>query len=143
MTVAGGGIGGDAGAAKRYEQRWAPVVECVSLTRELVTEPANIIYPESFVEREFWNAAGLQERIERASELPLSQRHFPGGSYRRQLAIVASNDGWHNRESADLISAATVFARSRSGSCALPGAEAVMVSYGHTFALGCRDPRQG
>ena len=44
-------VGADAGAAKRYEQRWAPVVEGVSLTRELVTEPANIIYPETFVER--------------------------------------------------------------------------------------------
>jgi leucyl aminopeptidase len=44
-------VGAGAGAAKRYEQRWAPVVEGVSLTRELVTEPANIIYPESFVER--------------------------------------------------------------------------------------------
>ncbi len=44
-------VGGDAGSAKAYEQRWAPVVEGVSLTRELVTEPANIIYPETFVER--------------------------------------------------------------------------------------------
>jgi leucyl aminopeptidase len=44
-------VGAGAGAAKRYEQRWAPVVEGVSLTRELVTEPANVIYPESFVER--------------------------------------------------------------------------------------------
>ena len=44
-------VGAEAGAAQRYQQRWAPVVEGVSLTRELVTEPANIIYPESFVER--------------------------------------------------------------------------------------------
>jgi leucyl aminopeptidase len=44
-------VGGGSGADKRYEQRWAPVVQGVSLTRELVTEPANIIYPESFVER--------------------------------------------------------------------------------------------
>jgi leucyl aminopeptidase len=44
-------IGGGEGAARRYEQRWAPVYEGVSLTRELVTEPANIIYPETFVER--------------------------------------------------------------------------------------------
>jgi leucyl aminopeptidase len=44
-------VGGDSGAGKRYEQRWAPVVEGVSLTRELVTEPANIVYPETFVER--------------------------------------------------------------------------------------------
>jgi leucyl aminopeptidase len=44
-------VGGPANAGKRYEQRWAPVVEGVSLTRELVTEPANILYPESFVQR--------------------------------------------------------------------------------------------
>ena len=44
-------VGADPVAGKRYDQRWAPVVEGVSLTRELVTEPANIIYPESFVER--------------------------------------------------------------------------------------------
>jgi leucyl aminopeptidase len=44
-------VGGGNGAGQRYEQRWAPVYEGVSLTRELVTEPANIIYPETFVER--------------------------------------------------------------------------------------------
>jgi leucyl aminopeptidase len=44
-------VGGGQGAEQRYKSRWAPVVEGVSLTRELVTEPANIIYPESFVER--------------------------------------------------------------------------------------------
>jgi leucyl aminopeptidase len=44
-------VGGGKGADQRYKSRWAPVVEGVSLTRELVTEPANIIYPESFVER--------------------------------------------------------------------------------------------
>jgi leucyl aminopeptidase len=44
-------VGAGTGAADRYAARWAPVVEGVSLTRELVTEPANIIYPESFVKR--------------------------------------------------------------------------------------------
>jgi leucyl aminopeptidase len=44
-------VGGGAGAEQRYSSRWAPVFEGVSLTRELVTEPANIIYPESFVDR--------------------------------------------------------------------------------------------
>ena len=44
-------VGGGNGAGERYSQRWAPVYEGVSLTRELVTEPANVIYPESFVER--------------------------------------------------------------------------------------------
>src|SRR3954447_25890770 len=44
-------VGGGEGAEQRYTTRWAPVADGVSLTRELVTEPANIIYPESFVER--------------------------------------------------------------------------------------------
>jgi len=44
-------VGGGKEAGDRYAKRWAPVYEGVSLTRELVTEPANIIYPESFVER--------------------------------------------------------------------------------------------
>jgi leucyl aminopeptidase len=44
-------VGGAGDAQKRYDSRWAPVAEGVSLTRELVTEPANILYPESFVER--------------------------------------------------------------------------------------------
>ena len=44
-------VGGGADAQSRWQQRWEPVLEGVKLTRELVTEPANIIYPESFVER--------------------------------------------------------------------------------------------
>jgi len=44
-------VGADAGAEQRYKARWEPVVAGNDLTRELVTEPANIIYPESFVER--------------------------------------------------------------------------------------------
>ena len=44
-------VGGGEGAAQRYAERWGPVYEGVSLTRELVTEPANIIYPQTFVER--------------------------------------------------------------------------------------------
>jgi leucyl aminopeptidase len=44
-------VGGAADAQKRWEARWEPVLEGIKLTRELVTEPANVIYPESFVER--------------------------------------------------------------------------------------------
>jgi leucyl aminopeptidase len=44
-------VGAGEGAEQRYAERWQPVLEGVKLTRELVTEPANIIYPESFVER--------------------------------------------------------------------------------------------
>jgi leucyl aminopeptidase len=57
-------VGGGSGAAKRYEQRWSPVVEGVALTRELVTEPANIIYPESFVERVRASLKGTGVEIE-------------------------------------------------------------------------------
>ena len=57
-------VGGDSGAEKRFRQRWEPVVEGVSLTRELVTEPANIIYPETFVERVKASLEGTGVEIE-------------------------------------------------------------------------------
>ena len=44
-------VGGGAGAAECWTNRWQPVAEGIAFTRSLVTEPANIIYPESFVER--------------------------------------------------------------------------------------------
>src|SRR3954468_100895 len=52
-------VGAGAGASDRWEQRWKPVFEGVSVTRELVTEPANIIYPETFVERTQAAVSGL------------------------------------------------------------------------------------
>jgi len=44
-------VGAAEGADKRWTERYEPVLKGAALTRELVTEPANIIYPESFVER--------------------------------------------------------------------------------------------
>ncbi|HEU5482530.1 MAG TPA: leucyl aminopeptidase [Sphingomicrobium sp.] len=44
-------VGGGTGAAERWKERWEPVYQGVDFTRGLVTEPANVIYPESFVER--------------------------------------------------------------------------------------------
>ena len=44
-------VGAPADAGQRYTSRWEPVVVGTELTRELVTEPPNIIYPETFVER--------------------------------------------------------------------------------------------
>jgi leucyl aminopeptidase len=46
IVIVGGGAGAEAAWA-----RLAPVAEGVFLARALVTEPANVIYPESFVER--------------------------------------------------------------------------------------------
>ena len=43
-------VGADEGADRAWSDR-AALLEGLSFTRELVTEPANILYPESFVER--------------------------------------------------------------------------------------------
>jgi leucyl aminopeptidase len=52
-------VGAGAEAETRYATRYAPVAEGVALTRELVTEPPNIIYPETFVERVTESVKGL------------------------------------------------------------------------------------
>ena len=44
-------VGAPDGAEARWASRYAALVEGVALTRELVAEPPNIIYPESFVAR--------------------------------------------------------------------------------------------
>ena len=44
-------VGAGDGAEERWTARYQPLLAGISLTRELVTEPANIIYPESFVAR--------------------------------------------------------------------------------------------
>jgi leucyl aminopeptidase len=44
-------VGGGESAAERWRNRWQPVYDGAAFTRELVTEPANVIYPETFVER--------------------------------------------------------------------------------------------
>ena len=93
-------VGGDSGAARRYEQRWAPVYEGVSLTRELVTEPANIIYPQSFVERvrASLNGTGVEiEVLDRAAMEKLGMGALLGvaqGSSREgRLLILRWNGG--------------------------------------------------
>jgi len=57
-------VGAPKDAASIWEKRWQPVYEGVSFTRELVTEPANIIYPETFVERAQAAVKGLGIEVE-------------------------------------------------------------------------------
>ena len=57
-------VGAPTDAEARWNERWAPVARGLELTRELVTEPANIIYPESFVERVKKHAEGTGLVIE-------------------------------------------------------------------------------
>ena len=66
-------IVGVAGADQRYKSRWAPVAEGVSLARELVTEPANIIYPETFVERVRASLEGSGVEIEALDRAQMEQ----------------------------------------------------------------------
>jgi leucyl aminopeptidase len=93
-------VGGSPESAERYERRWAPVVEGVSLTRELVTEPANIIYPETFVERvrASVEGSGLElEVLDRAAMEKLGMGALLGvaqGSVREaRLLILKWNGG--------------------------------------------------
>jgi leucyl aminopeptidase len=93
-------VGGDSGAGQRYEQRWAPVAEGVSLTRELVTEPANIIYPETFVERvrASVEGSGLEvEVLDRAAMTKLGMGALlgvaQGSSREARLLILKWNGG--------------------------------------------------
>jgi len=93
-------VGGGAGAGDRYAKRWAPVVEGVSLTRELVTEPANIIYPETFVERirKSLDGTGVEiEVLDRAAMEKLGMGALLGvaqGSIREgRLLILKWNGG--------------------------------------------------
>jgi leucyl aminopeptidase len=93
-------VGAGKGAEQRYAERYAGVVEGVSLTRELVTEPANIIYPESFVERvlESVKGTGLEfEVLDRAAMAKLGMGALLGvaqGSVREpKMLIIKWNGG--------------------------------------------------
>jgi leucyl aminopeptidase len=93
-------VGGGKGAGDRYAKRWAPVYEGVSLTRELVTEPANIIYPESFVDRvkKSLNGTGVEiEVLDRKAMEKLGMGALLGvaqGSIREaRLLILRWNGG--------------------------------------------------
>ena len=57
-------VGAPTGTEDRWNERWEPVSRGLALTRELVTEPANIIYPESFVDRVKEHADGTGLVIE-------------------------------------------------------------------------------
>jgi leucyl aminopeptidase len=109
-------VGGDSGAAKRYEQRWAPIVEGVSLARELVTEPANIIYPESFVERvrASIKGSGLEvEVLDRAAMEKLGMGALLGvaqGSIREaRLLILKWNGGGKGGQSVAFVGKGVTF----------------------------------
>ena len=89
-----------AGAATHYESQWQPVAEAVSFSRDLVTEPGNVVWPEVFVERAREALAGLpnvsievldvaaMERLGMGSILAVGQ-----GSQRPPRMMVVRYDG--------------------------------------------------
>jgi leucyl aminopeptidase len=68
-------VGAADGAEKAWEARSA-VLDGLSVTRELVTEPANIIYPESFVERARKRVEPLGVEVEVLDEKKMAELGF-------------------------------------------------------------------
>ena len=99
-------VGGGAGAEQRYRSRWEPVVQGVSLTRELVTEPANVIYPETFVERvrAALDGTGVEmEVLDRAAMEKLGMGALLGvaqGSFREARLLVLRWNGGEGQPTA-------------------------------------------
>ncbi len=90
-------IGAPDGAALAWAHQ-AAVAEGVALTRELVTEPANIIYPESFVERcQRLKALGVEfEILDKAAMTELGMGSLLGvaqGSDREPRLLAMRWDG--------------------------------------------------
>ena len=65
-------VGGGEGSEGEWQRRSA-LFEGISLTRELVTEPANIIYPETFVERCRASMEGLGVEFEVLAESAMAE----------------------------------------------------------------------
>jgi leucyl aminopeptidase len=96
-------VGAPAGSEARYTERYAAVLEGLKLTRELVTEPANIIYAETFVERVRKAAEGsglVVEALDEAAMKKLGMGALLGvnqGSIREPRLLVmrwnGGNDG--------------------------------------------------
>lgn len=60
-------------AQNNWDRNWKPVAQAANFARDLVTEPANVIYPESFVERVRAEAKGLPVTIE-VLDVPAMER---------------------------------------------------------------------
>lgn len=63
-----------AGAEARYRRGGRAMVDGVNFTRDLITEPANIVYPESFVERTREAFRGVANVTIEALDVPAMER---------------------------------------------------------------------
>lgn len=68
-------VAADAAAARQgYERRGAALSEAVAFTRDLITEPANILYPEVFVDRTREAFRGVPNVTVEALDVPAMQK---------------------------------------------------------------------
>lgn len=66
-------------AGEVYESQWRPVAEAVAFVRDLINEPANVIYPESFVERARLAFEGLRNVTIEVLDVPAMEQLGMGG----------------------------------------------------------------
>ena len=97
-----------AGARRRLSRRWASLADGVFFTRDLVSEPANIIYPESFAARgeEAERASASRSRCWTRSRWPSSAWARCSASGRaaranRQLVVMRWNGAQRPQGAAD------------------------------------------
>uniref|UniRef100_UPI0025F97605 leucyl aminopeptidase n=1 Tax=Brevundimonas sp. TaxID=1871086 RepID=UPI0025F97605 len=92
-------VAGDAAAAEKAFESWNAVADAVYFARDLVSEPANVLYPESFAERcKGLKSLGLEIEVLGEKELEkLGMRTLLGvgqGSVREsQLVVMRWNGG--------------------------------------------------
>ena len=83
-----------------YRSQWAPVSRAVAFTRDLISEPANTIYPETFVQRVREYASGLANVRLEVLDVPAMEKLGMGailavgkGSQRPPRLLVVRYDG--------------------------------------------------
>jgi leucyl aminopeptidase len=98
-------VGAPAGADARWTERYKGVLAGVKLTRELVTEPANIIYAETFVERVRKAAEGTGLEIEALGQAEMEKLGMGSllcvnqGTIREpRLLVMRWNGGGHETD---------------------------------------------
>jgi leucyl aminopeptidase len=91
---------GAAAAAEAYRSQWKPVADAVRFSRDLVTEPANAVWPEEFVARTRSAFAGIPNiRIEVLDVAAMERLGMGGmlavgkGSERPPRLLVVRYDG--------------------------------------------------
>lgn len=87
-------------AAHQYLRYWQPVAEGVIFARDLITEPANVIYPETFVERTRAAFRGVDKTTVEALDVDAMKRLGMGallgvgqGSVRPPRLLVVTYNG--------------------------------------------------